>query len=119
MLRKLKLNFKNMDHSESVVEYASEKLEPLQNLLKREDGVRWNLRLTKEGHKHKGDEYHAEAQLKTGRKNYGADARGESPYAAIDKLKDELTAKITSHKEKRITRARRGALRIKQLLRGE
>lgn len=106
-----------MDRSDAVIGYAAEKLEPLEELLKRQDGVRWNLRLTKEGHKLKGDEFHAQAQLKTGRKNYGADAVGESPYAAIDKLKDELAAKITSHKEKRITRARRGAARVKELLR--
>ena len=117
MLRKLKLQFKNMDSSQSLVDYASNKLEPLQKLFTKPDGVRWNLRLVKDGHHKKGEMYHAEAQIKTAGKNYGADAVAESPYAAIDELKEELATKITSHKERRITRARRGALRVKELLR--
>ena len=117
MLRKLKLQVKDMTSNPNFFSYAQKKLEPLQKLFKTEDGLRWNLRLSKEGHSKKGGVYHAEAQVKTARKNYGADASGETPYAAIDGLKDELSKKITSHKNKRSTKARQGAAWVKKMLR--
>ena len=120
MLRKLKLHFKNMTENPNFVNYATKRLEPLEKFFKKGTGVRWNLRMSKEGHQKKRDDlYHVEAQIKSARKNYGAEAEGETPYEAIDELKDELTKKITTHKDKKITRFRSGARKAKKMLRGE
>lgn len=119
MLRKLKLQVKNMTSNPNFLDYAQTRLEPLQSLFRSEDGLRWNLRLSKDGHSKKGDVYHAEAQVKTARKNYGADAHGETPYEAIDELKNELSRKIVSHKDKRMTEHRKGGAQAKEMLREE
>lgn len=120
MLRKLKLHFKNMTENPNFIEYANKRLEPLHRFFKNESGIRWNLRMSKEGQHKKGDDiYHVEAQIRAPRKNYGAEAEGGTPYEAIDELKDELTKKITTHKDKKITRFRKGARRAKQMLRSK
>jgi ribosomal subunit interface protein len=120
MLHKLKLHFKNMTENPNFVKYASKRLGPLEKFFKNSRGIRWNVRMSKEGHQKKRDDlYHVEAQIRSPQKNYGAEAEGETPYEAIDELKDELTKKITTHKDKKITRFRAGARKAKKMLRGE
>ena len=120
MLHKLKLHFKNLTHNQSFVDYANKRLAPLEKFFKAQKELRWNVRLSKEGHPKKGDNlYHAEAQVRSPNKNFGAEADGETPYEAIDELKNELSKKITGHKEKRLTRMRKGARYAKNILRRE
>jgi len=117
MLKKLKTQVKNIENHEEVLEYAEKHLESLESLIKNQENMRWNLRLSKEGGPNKGDIYHAEAQVKTAKKNFGASAHGETAHAAIDELRIELKRKITHHKDKRITRFKKGAALAKKLLR--
>lgn len=118
MLHKLQVQVKNITQSQVFVDYAQKKLASLEKLVPHPDSIRWNLRLSKEGGPHKGDIFHAEAQMITDKKNFGAEAHGETPYEAIDELRSELNKKITHHKDKRITRFKRGAAFAKELLRG-
>ncbi len=118
MLRKLKLHISNMTNNPRLLEHASKRLSTLERrLLKSTEGIRWNIRLSKEGHSKKGDTYHAEAQVQTARKNYGAEASGETPFQAIDELREGLAAKIIGHKEKSLSKQRRGGREVKALLR--
>lgn len=117
MLRKLKTQFKNMDSNPELVDYVNKRLSSVQDLIPSEDGVRWNVRFSQEGHRNKGNVYRVQAQLKTARKNFGAQASGSTPQEAIDELKNELQKKVTHHKDKKITLWRKSALRAKQLLR--
>ncbi|MFW0870998.1 MAG: HPF/RaiA family ribosome-associated protein [Patescibacteria group bacterium] len=120
MLHKLKLHFKNMTENPNFVKYANKRFAPLEGFFKNRKGIRWNVRMSKEGHQKKRDDlYHVEAQIRSPKKNFGAEADGETPYEAIDNVKNQLTQKITSHKEKKITRFRKGARYAKNMLRGE
>lgn len=117
MLKKLKTQFKNIDNQDEVLEYAEKHLGTLQDLVKNQDNMRWNLRFSKEGGPNKGDIFHVNGQLKTAKKNFGASAHGETMFGAIDELRAEMQKKITHHKDKRITKFKKGAALAKKLLR--
>jgi len=116
MLKRLKTHVKNIAQPQIFIDYAQERLSGLTKLLRVKDGIKWNLRLSKEGGVRKGEIYHAEAQLKTAKKNFGAQADGETPYQAIDQVRDELDRKITRYGDKRDTLMKKGGRLAKRLL---
>lgn len=70
-------------------------------------------------HHHKsGDFFKAEVNLKIAGKNFYAVTEKDDLYAAIDEVKDEIVYQITSDKDKTITLYRRGALKVKNLMKG-
>lgn len=68
-------------------------------------------------HHHKGKIWRAEANLTFGKKMIRAEAFGEDPREAIDILEEELKREVKTFKEKSTTRERRGARKIKKILR--
>ena len=72
---------------------------------------------TTEHHK-SGNVFKAEVNLTCGGKNFYAVSEKSDLYSAIDEVKDEILQKLKSNKEKRITIMKKGALKIKNLIKG-
>jgi len=69
--------------------------------------------------KNSGDDlFKAEINLEVEGKLYRYSAEESELYAAIDKMKDEITREVRKDKEKRRDFLRRGALRMKEMIRG-
>lgn len=97
--------------------YVEKKLSMLNKFISSPKESHWNVRLSREESSHTAHVFTAEATLQAPSKNFGATARGESLYAAVDELKDELKKKITRHKDKRDSMLRRGGRAAKRMLR--
>lgn len=70
-------------------------------------------------HHHKsGNVFRAEVNLHVPGNDFYAFSERDDLYAAIDEVKDEILRKLKSSKEKRTTLIRRGALKVKNLLKG-
>ena len=69
-------------------------------------------------HHKSGDFFKAEVNLHLSGNNFYAISEKDDLYAAIDDVKDEIVHQITSHKDKSQTLYRRGALKVKNLLKG-
>ena len=85
-----------------------------------DESVVCNIDLVKtSAHHRSGDIFKAEAMLHTGSgKELYAVAEREDLYQAIDVLRDELERMLTSMKDKKITLFRRGAARVKSMIKG-
>ncbi len=69
-------------------------------------------------HHKSGDIFKAEVNLHLSGKNLYAVSEKEDLYAAIDEVRDEIVRSLTSHKDKTIALMRRGALKMKNILKG-
>ncbi len=69
-------------------------------------------------HHKSGDYFKAEVNLKMAGKSFYAVSEKDDLYAAIDEVKDEIVHQITSEKDKSKTLTRRGAAKIKNILKG-
>jgi ribosomal subunit interface protein len=83
-------------------------------------GVLADVELAKTtGHHHlQGEIFKAEINLQANGNFYRASVTEEDLYAAIDKMKDEIIRQITEKKSKKQTLFKKGARRLKGLLRG-
>ncbi len=82
-----------------------------------EEGTVCNVEISKSTeHQNKGDIFRAEAVIKN--KNIFAVSEKSDMYQAIDDLREELEKILTSQKGKRETLFKRGAQKIKNLLKG-
>ena len=111
---------KNMDLSMPIKEYIDRRMSSLSkfghviNL-----GVPIQVSIGKSTNHHKsGNIYRAEIIVSVSGKNIVAESEMEDLYASIDKAQEELIREITSLKTKRHTLWRRGAQKIKKMLRG-
>lgn len=68
-------------------------------------------------HHRSGDIYRAEINLQVGGHTFRAVAEKDDLYAAIDEVKDELGREVKANKKKRISIIRRGAQKLKNILR--
>jgi putative sigma-54 modulation protein len=69
-------------------------------------------------HHKSGDVFKAEVNLHTAGKNFYAVSEKDDLYAAIDEVKDEIVRQITAHKDKSTTLMKKGALKVKNALKG-
>lgn len=69
-------------------------------------------------HHRSGDVFRAEVNLHIDGKSFYAVSELDDLYAAIDVVKDEIIRQVTSQKEKTNTLYRRGALHVKNILKG-
>ncbi|OHA57725.1 MAG: ribosomal subunit interface protein [Candidatus Vogelbacteria bacterium GWA1_51_14] len=83
-------------------------------------GVLVDVELAKTtGHHHlQGEIFKAEINLQVNGSFYRASVTKEDLYAAIDEMKDEIIRQITEKKSKKQTLFKKGARRLKGLLRG-
>jgi len=83
------------------------------------DAVKCEVEVGKTTQHHKsGDVFRAEVNLHIEGKNFYAVSEKDDLYAAIDEVKDEIVRQITADKDKTMTVMKKGALRIKEMLKG-
>lgn len=117
----MNLNIKttNISLTPAISEYLEKKLRSLDKFIDIDrDNVYIQAEVGKTTNHHKsGDVFKAEINLRIGGNNYRAVSEKDDLYAAIDEVKDELSRAVKSGKDKRISLFRKGALRVKNLLR--
>ena len=109
---KITIKATNIDMSPSISEYVEEKIGGLEKLLEKFNPESVDARVEvgkiKQGQRH-GEIFRAEVNLNLSGRLLRAEETGESVYAAIDLVKDELRRKIRQYKNKRETQTIRGA----------
>ena len=110
----------NLELHNDLKEYVNEKIGGLKKFVENENIdsssviVRVELAKTTRHHQH-GDIYKAEVNLQFPGKMLRGVEESDDIYKSIDNVKDELREMITSYKDERRTRTRRGARIIKKL----
>ncbi|MFA6445898.1 MAG: ribosome-associated translation inhibitor RaiA [Candidatus Paceibacterota bacterium] len=110
----------NIELTVAITNYVEQRLLTLDRFLKQHgDEVVCQIEVgkTTQHHKH-GDFFRAEMNLKLKGGTLRAVAEKDDLYAAIDQVKDEMERQLTQGKEKRISLVRRGAKRIKDMVKG-
>jgi len=112
-----------MELSEEVKNYVSKRVTNLEKLLASIEAGRGevlvNFEISRSTNHHKsGDIFHADCLIKIdGREFYGS-ADGEDFHQVVDAVKDSLYNEINKNKDRRQTLMKRGAARIKTLIKG-
>lgn len=117
----MKINKKatNISFTPAISEYIEKKLSMLDKFFRDNDEVLVNIEVGKISRHHKqGDVFRAEIQIVANRQTYYAVSETEDLYAAIDEVKDEIVHEITSNRKKIMRLFKKGAIKIKNLLRG-
>lgn len=115
----MKVNIKatGISLTPSITEYTEKKIGMLKKFFGNED-VLVNVEVGKTTKHHKsGDVFRAEIQIAFGGQNYYEAVEKDDLYAAIDEVKDIIAYKLSSKKKKTLHLLRRGAAKIKNLLR--
>lgn len=116
----MKLNVKaeNITLTPDIYSYLEKKLAPIEKILEGDTAAHANIEIGKSSRHHKtGNFFEARIQLHFSGQDITTQALGESIYAAIDGMKDEITRELTSKKDKQLTQVKKGGRRIKELLR--
>lgn len=116
----MKLNVKaeNITLTPDVYSYLEKKLANVEKILEGDSAAFAQVEIGKSSRHHKtGNFFEARIQLHYSGQDITVQALGESVYAAIDGMKDELSRELTSLKDRHVTQGRKGGRRIKELLR--
>jgi putative sigma-54 modulation protein len=114
----ISITAQNMDLTPALREYAQKRLGGLAKFTAGEPVVVVEIGKTTEHH-HKGDVFEAKVHVTTplGKEFHAASAKSDM-YEAIDDVRTEIVRELTSAKDKKTTLFRRGAQKVKNLLRG-
>lgn len=117
-MKNIKVTTINVMRDNAVTDYAKKKMESLDKFINPNDeGVSMDIRISKiTDHHRAGKIYKAEASVMTSGKKFGAEAEADDLFAAVDKLKDIISRKMSSYKGKKRGLFKKGAAKIKQLL---
>lgn len=119
----MKINIKatNLELTPAIQDYAEKKIQSLEKFFRSNSNTVFaaiELGITSHHHK-SGDIFRAELNLSdtaTGEHHY-AEAEKDDLYAAIDEMKDKAERECVSLKDKKLSLVKRGASRIKKMLR--
>jgi putative sigma-54 modulation protein len=118
----MKINIvgKNMELTEAIKTYVSDKVQSLEKLLNTEGGEPMaEVEVGKTTmHHEKGEVFRAEINLTSGGQFLRAEATKDDLYAAIDVAKDEMMMELRREKDKKGSIWKRGAAKFKNLIRG-
>ncbi len=116
---KIQIKATNMELTPSVREYVEKKVDSLEKFINVDpETVFAEVEVGTTTHHHKaGNIFRAELNLKMNGKNIYVQEEKDDLYAAIDAMRDVAERECTSSKDKKTTLAKRGAAKIKQLLR--
>lgn len=117
-MKNIKINEIGVELGESGTEYLMKKLESLKKFIDFDDDeVTTDIRVSKETRSSRsGNLYKSEISIMTVGKKYGAQGEAEEVYAAIDAMKDAISKKISSYRGKKQSLFKRGATKIKKML---
>jgi putative sigma-54 modulation protein len=110
----------NMELTPAIRDYVEKKVSMLDKFISASDeSVKCEVEVGKTTHHHKqGDYFRAEIKLHVAGRNHYTVSEKDDLYAAIDEVKDEMASSLTTHKEKKETLFRKGAARVKDMLKG-
>lgn len=113
----IKIKTTNLSISPVIEEYVFKKVSSLEKFINSKDGVLYEVELAKRTKPHKaGDLYRSELNITFDGKQFYVVSEGEDLYAAIDKMRDEAESSVVSRRKKYIAVARRGAKKVKDLI---
>lgn len=116
----INIHAKNIELTGAIKAYVNEKIGSLKKILDTESLVLAEVevgQITK--HHQQGDIFRAEINLKVDGQFFRAEVVKDDLYAAIDELKDSVMMEVRKNKTKKESLFRRGAIKIKRMLRGE
>lgn len=111
------LRANGIELTEAVESYVTKKVEVLDRFTVNTDADLYAELSKTTAHHKQGDVFRAEFDLKINGKQFRSEAEGNDLYAAIDEAKDEILEKVRTEKDKGDTMFRRGARKIKSILR--
>lgn len=108
----------HLEITEAIRNYTLEKMDTLEKYVPKGDsGARLHVELSKTTHHHSnGDVFQAEANVHIRGNNFTVRTTQDDLYKAVDTLKDMLTRELATHKDRERSIVRRGAYKVKQLL---
>lgn len=111
----------NIDLTDAISDYIDKKMAQVERHIKSKGSipiVDIEIGKTMKGKNADDELFKAEINIQVGGRLYRYDALEHELYAAIDKMKDEIIREIRKDKEKRRDFFRRGALKMKNIIRG-
>ncbi len=110
----------NIEITPAIADYIEKKFSAFDKFVQGDIGsARCDVEVGKTTRHHRsGDVFRAEVNLHIQGKSFYAVSELDDLYAAIDVVKDEIIRQVTSQKEKSNTLYRRGALHVKNILKG-
>lgn len=117
----MKINIKatNVELTPAITEYLDKRLQPIERLLGDDDGAKIYVEVGKTTNHHKtGEFFKAEFNLMTKGQNFYIVSEERDITTAIDTAKDKLYSDLTRSKDKRVHVVRKGALKVKNFLKG-
>jgi ribosomal subunit interface protein len=108
----------HMEMTSAIREYTLSRMQSLEKLLPKGDtSAKLEIELSKTtNHHHRGDIFQAEARLHVRGKEVALTSTENDLYKAVDVLKDMLTRELAQYKDKERSILRRGAHKVKTLL---
>ena len=110
----------NIELTPAISDYLTKKMEMLEKFIDQNDtstSASIEVGKTTEHHQH-GEVFRAEINLLSGGKQFRTVSEEADLYTAIDMVKDEMARVLSSHKNKQQTMFKKGATKIKNLLKG-
>ncbi len=117
----LDIQTRDFTKTETIENHVREKVEQLRKYIKqgKDTTVIVNVEIGKVTSKHKsGEVFRAEINIQIAGNFFRAEAEKDDLYAAVDKVKDEMSRVLRENFSKRRDLWRRGSLRFKNMLRG-
>lgn len=117
----MKINIKGtgIELTPAITSYVEKKISAIEKYTHAHPNVVVQVEVGKQSQHHKsGDVFHAEVHLIGEGLDLYAASNQSDLYAAIDLVKDEVVQKLVSGKDKSQTLMRRGAQRVKNMMRG-
>lgn len=107
-----------MEITEAIRNYTLEKIKTIEKYVPKGDSsAHAQIELSKTTHHHtNGDVFQAEAVVHIRGNDFTVRTTQDDLYKAIDTLKDMLTRELAAYKDKERSILRRGAYKVKQLL---
>jgi len=104
----------------AIRDYVEKRLQPLDKFFpNHERAAQVSVEVGKTtNHHNKGEVFRTEINIKAPHANYRAVCEQSDLFASIDDAKEVMLQEVTSHKDKRQTLFRRGALRVKRMMKG-
>ncbi len=109
----------NISLTPAISEYVEKKLGKTSRILEGDTTAHCDVELARTtGHHHKGEIFRAEIHIVAAGINAFSRSEKEDLYAAIDDARAEIMRELNSFREKKLSRMRRGGLRIKEMVKG-
>ena len=116
----IKIKAVNIELTSAIEQYVEKRVASLEKFLGHGDtSIRIEVEVGKINRHHKqGEVFMAEINIYAPHHDFRAISEQEDLYAAIDDAKEEIEREIVSHKDKKRTLFRRGAVVVKDIIKG-